>query len=251
MKQSSVLECEEDELVSPIANDYGLEDFILSKRKWQIAIGDSSISANVTVSLDVTLSTNVGGVIEVTAELAGNISGYLELSLGTGELLPFSDWLVGLINIFDSTSEGFIPDFFEASATFDANFEASVEPSSPFNLLATASASGGFAEPFVIDFLSKNFSYPEIEFDVNIEGIGDVRKLTFKQVVAILADVLEFLVGSGEDDGVDSCSGGLLGQDAFTYQLPGTSSIVARTLMKCLELSIKLTVCHLRFASLK
>ncbi|GAX18396.1 hypothetical protein FisN_2Lh003 [Fistulifera solaris] len=220
MKQSSVLECQEDELVSPIANDYGLEDFSLSKRKWQIAIGDASISANVTVSLNVQLSTNVGGVIEVTAELEGDITGYLELSLGTGELLPFSDWLVALINIFDSESEGYIADFFEASATFDATFEASVEPSSPFNLLATASASGGFAEPFVIDFLAKNFSYPEIEFDVNIEGIGDVRKLTFRQVVAILADVLEFLVGSNEDDGVDSCSGGLLGQDAFTYQLP-------------------------------
>lgn len=216
--------CAEDELVDPIPNDYGLEDFSLSKRKWQIAIGDSSITANITVALDVTLSTNVGGVIEVTAALDGTIAGSLVLSIGTGELLPFSDWLVGLINIFgNSSTPGFIADFFEASATFEANFDASVEPSSPFNLLATASATGSFAEPFVIDFLSKDFSYPDIDFEVNIDGIGDVRKLTFKQVVAILADVLEFLIGSNEDDAVDSCSGGLLGQDAFTYQLPGAS----------------------------
>ncbi len=238
-----MLECRNNETVSPIANNYGLEEFSLSKRPWQIGIGESSISANIRVDLDVTLSTNVGGVIEVTASLSGNITGSLSLSLGTSDLLPFTDWLVGLINIFDTdnTSGGFIAGFFDATATFNARFDGLVEPSSPFDWLATANATGGFAQPFEIDFLSKSFSYPDIDFEVNIERIGDVRKLTFRQVVDILGDVLEFLVGSNDDDQVDSCSGGLLGQDAFTFELPGAFRSTTQQIFAAMVLLVLVT----------
>ena len=81
--------------------------------------------------------------------------------------MPFSDWLAGLTSIFDSTSEGYIENFFVATSYWDAYFNATVEPSSPFNLLGTATATGGFSDTFELDFLS-NFSYPNITFDVEI-----------------------------------------------------------------------------------
>jgi len=219
--QSDVLECDEDQTVKNRYNDYGLTDQDISKRKWQIVVGDTSIEASFTVTINATLSSNVGGVIEVTATLYGVLSGNLTLSLGTEEMLSFSTWLIALTNVFNTNSSGHINGFFEASATFDGSFNAVVAPKAPFDFLGIASASGGFAEPYVIDFLG-NTSYPNITFDVVIDGIGDVRKLSFAQVVAILSDALEFLVGDADDDSVDSCSGGFLGKEEFTYQLPGT-----------------------------
>lgn len=164
----SVLECADSQTVVNIDNDYGFTDQALSKRSWQIAVGDTKIEASFSVTLAVFISSNVGDVIEVTTTLLGTISGDLTLSLGTSELLAFTTWLAGLTSIFDSSSEGFIEDFFIAEASFDAEFSASVEPSSPFNLLGSASAEGGFAEPFVIDFLSNETGYPNITFDVEI-----------------------------------------------------------------------------------
>jgi len=55
-------------------------------------------------------------------------------------------------------------------------------------------------------FLGDMTSYPSITFDVDIDGIRDVQKLTFAEVASILSNALEFLVGGGNDDDADSCS---------------------------------------------
>jgi len=121
----------------------------------------------------------VGSVIEVTAALQGAISETLSLTLGTDEMLLFSTWLIALTNIFHSNNTGDIPNFFKAEASFDGSFEANVELSEPFDFLGSASASGQFVEPFVIDFLHGNVMYPKVDFDVQIKGIGDVQKPSF------------------------------------------------------------------------
>ena len=234
-----MLDCDEGLSNVNIKNDYGLTDQAISKKSYQIAIGDAKIEASFTVTLDVTISTNLGDVIEVTADLFGEISGVLTLSLGTGELLPYTDWLIGLVSIFNANSTGYIADFFKAGAVFNASFNALVEPSFPFNLLGSADATGGFKTPFEINFLQPDETgYPDIDFEVEIDGIGDVRNLTFKQVIAILGEALEWLIGSSEDDSIESCSGGLLGKEidgvnVFTYQLPGTSALGYRQACCC------------------
>jgi hypothetical protein len=225
------MECNANESIVSTYNTYGLTDQDISKRSWQIAVGDASIVASFGIIIDVTLSSNVGNVIEVTADLFGEITGNLTLNLGTGDLLPFGDWLIALTNIFDETNStgGYVPGFFTADAVFEASFNATVEPSSPFNILGSAFAEGSFTNPFEIDFLSDETAYPNISLDVEIDGLGDVRKLTFRQVVEILGDALELLIGSNDADSensVESCSGGLLGRkiggvNVFTYQIPG------------------------------
>jgi hypothetical protein len=57
-------------------------------------------------------------------------------------------------------------------------------------------------------------------------GFGAAKNLSFRDIVDLLVQSMEFLVGGGSDDAVDSCSGGLLGRqilgvNVFTYQIPG------------------------------
>lgn len=66
----------------------------------------------------------------------------------------------------------------------------------------------------------------DIEFVVDLPSVGNIRNLSFTDVVELLQLALEFLVGDTEVDSVESCSGGLLGLEVdnepiFTYKLPG------------------------------
>ena len=67
------MECNDDQAIINIENDYGLTDQTVSKRSWQIAVGETSIKANFTVTLDVRITSNVGNVIEITADLFGEM----------------------------------------------------------------------------------------------------------------------------------------------------------------------------------
>jgi len=48
--QSDVLECNDDETVQNIDNDYGLTDQDFSKCQWQIVVGDTLIKASFLVT---------------------------------------------------------------------------------------------------------------------------------------------------------------------------------------------------------
>jgi hypothetical protein len=65
-----------------------------------------------------------------------------------------------------------------------------------------------------------------ISLSVDMGNFGDAKHLSFRDIVNILVQSMELLVGGGPDDAVDSCSGGLLGRkifgvNVFTYQIPG------------------------------
>lgn len=60
--------------------------------------------------------------------------------------------------------------------------------------------------------------------EIDLPAIGDIRNLSFGDVVRLLKQALDFLVGTGENDSVESCSGGLLGKElfgenVFTYKI--------------------------------
>ena len=213
-----------------IFNSYGLSDDMPAKRPFQIAMGNSSIIASFVITGDVILAANVGGVIEVEADLHAQFGGSLTLHLGTDEFLTFPKWLAALISIFHEKSEGYIKEFFTPTASFEGDFTAEVEALAPFNF-GSIDATGAFDEAFEIDFFElKNTpglprKVPNISFEVDLPNIGGVRNLSFAQVVELLAQVLEFLIGAGADDTPTSCSGGLLGkeigdQPVFSYQVP-------------------------------
>ena len=127
-----------------------------------------------------------------------------------------------------------------ASFTFDGDFSATVSVEDPIEL--SASATGKFRKPYTLDLLDldavKN-TKPEIVFDVDLPSFGDLRNLTFKDVIGLLQDALKFLVGEEEGDTVESCSGGLLGKEVFgepvfTKQIPvvGVSACNSASFLK-------------------
>jgi hypothetical protein len=153
-------------------------------------------------------------------DLDADFTGDLLLSLGDGELLPFTVWLSATIAVLNPNSTGYIPDFMVATATFNGSFAAEVEPGLPFSdFVPPLSVSGYFVEPYVLNFFNISASgIPNVALDVNLPNFGDVRNLSFRDVVRILGEALKFLIGK-ED--VESCKDGLLGLDVFTYQIPG------------------------------
>jgi hypothetical protein len=231
----TILYCNDGKRTYKVFNSYGLTDDTLSKRGFQIAVGDTSISAGFEIAGDVIMAANVGGVIEVEADLTSSLSGKLELTLGTpGAFLRFSKWLAALISIFNTASEGHRVDFFKPTASFEANFSASVQALAPFDIIPEIEVSGAFADTFDIDFFFvKNASLPSVSrklpnvtFEVDLPDIGGLRNLSLQDVVELLGQVLEFLIGAEADQTPTSCSGGLLGmkiadQAVFSYQVPG------------------------------
>ena len=49
-------------------------------------------------------------------------------------------------------------------------------------------------------------------FEFDFPNFGDLRNLSLKDVIRLLQQALGLLVGEGDDDTVESCSGGLLGK---------------------------------------
>ena len=235
-KPPAILTCPDGESTYNVSNSYGLTDDTISKRPFQIAVGKTSIAASFEITGETTLVANVGGVIEVKAVLQAAFSGWLTLNLGMGGFLRFSEWLAALISIFNTDSDGYIAEFFTSTASFEGDLSAYISALAPFDFIPPIDANGAFAEPFEIDFLFiKNESLPEdeqvqraspnITFEVDLPRIGGLRNLEFRDIIELLGQVLEFLVGAEVDQTPQSCSGGLLGmeiagQAVFSYQVP-------------------------------
>ena len=247
--------CGKKETTEVVENDYGFSDAVLTKKRFQLALGPISLTGNVNASGEATIAANVGGVFEVGATLEADIGGTVDLTIGENRFLPVVDWLVAITKIFSNESaEGFIDDFLSANATFTGSFEGTVAATEPFNF-GEITAKGSFAKPFEIDFLDVNASKnrPEIDFavscllvlyllrgcvrifrflttyavaQVDLPQIGNLRNLTFKDVIELLQMAIEFLIGDEDGDSVETCSGGLLGLEVlgkpiFVYRLPG------------------------------
>jgi hypothetical protein len=233
---------EQDRLCAPgdkilgYENDYGLKDISGKKIPFQIMVGETYFKANLDVTGTAKVTSNIGGVIEATADLEANLYGEVALIINpsinnyttnAGGYVLFRDWLRNIISILtDKRQEGFI----EVGATFGGSITGVAKAQEPFHLLPEATISG-VMHPLEIDFLKlgKNntdgINMPTFNLTVGIEGIGNVKDLSFKDVVKILSFALDLLVGE-EGSSVEDCSGGLLGKEvfgvkAFQYQLPG------------------------------
>ena len=94
----------------------------------------------------------------------------------------------------------------------------------PFALELQHSFAGSFKTPFQLDLLdisAVKTRRPDIRFDINLPNIGDIRNLSFGDVVKLLQLALGFLVGNTDNgDTVETCSGGLLANPTFLYKIP-------------------------------
>jgi hypothetical protein len=228
-QDSHVYECS-DPLHSAvmIPNAYGIQsNQQLSKTPFQIAVGDIALKANFSYSGTVKLYCSILGVIEVDATLGASFGAALEVSLGVGELLKFQDWIAALTSFDDPGTVGYIHGFVTALAAVDGNFSVTVVAGPPFDFVDPVFVEGEFATPYILNFLDISASgQPNITMDIDMPNLGDIKHLSFRDVVNILDESMEFLVGGEPDDAVDSCSGGLLGRkifgvNVFTYQIPG------------------------------
>ncbi len=157
--------------------------------------------------------------IEVTADLVADLRISLSLTLGIGELIPFTDWLVALLAITSATDEGYIPNFLQAKADLNGTFGAIVRARPPFGAAGPISANGYVTH--TLDFLNINASgSPNVTMKVDMPSL---------ELVDILALAMQLLVGGRSNVTVDSCTGGLLGVEVgdvavFAYPIPGESS---------------------------
>ena len=201
---------------------YGLANGEYEKKSpFQFAIGLFDITAEIEVTGSADVTANVADVLEVTADIDATLIGQVQFSAGKqGQLIPFDDWLAALIAIKDKSSEYYVKDFATALLTFDGTIEAVVSVEKPFEL--STKVSGYLNSPYKLNLLSLGEIIPKPEFvvDVNLPKFGDLRNLSFRDVIDLLNQALELLVGSEEADTVESCSGGLLGSDFFTQKIP-------------------------------
>lgn len=188
------------------------------KSSFQFASGLFEILARIEVKGSADITANVADVLEVSAEIDAAFFGQLQFSAGkAGQLIPFDDWLAKLIDMKDTTSEDYDPDFAIAVLTFDGNIAGKVSD----NVLGlSVGVTGYLSEPYNFYLLGKNNTGPKFVMDVDLPSFGDLRNLSFGDVINLLQQALELLVGSEEADTVESCSGGLLGKDIFTTKIP-------------------------------
>jgi len=221
--------CDDGYVTKKVFNSYGLEDQITSKRSFQVTVAQSTLSADVTVEGSATFTANLNDVISVGAEVVGKTEGNFSLTAGQDQFTPYSTWVADLISLDHLTSEG----------TFNGSFTASVSALPPFD--ASASANGYFTEPWQTDFITSSGA-PNITFEVDLDGIGDVRFLTYDDVVSCMSLTKEFLVGEGT---VETCSGGLLdfslnGTNVFFEKIP--SKFPARLCLSEPQFVLSLTI---------
>ena len=211
-------------------NIYGLTNDTQKKSGFHYANGATELQASFGLSGGATVSASVSDAVEVAASIDASVSASLQLSTGTsGLLVPLDTWLSNVRSMLNTSDEFHDPDFARATITLDGDFEASVKAREPFALDLPLSFGGFFAEPFELDLLnltSVTSRRPDISFDIDLPNIGDIKNLSFGEVVKLLQTALEFLVGDpDEGDTVESCSGGLLGKEifgknVFTYKIP-------------------------------
>lgn len=188
------------------------------KAAFQFASGLFDITAGFELNGGAEITANVADVLEATAVVDASFFGQVQFSAGKqGQLIPFDDWLAKLIDMKDPLSEDYDQDFAVAVLTFDGTITGTVTVDA---LGISASVAGYLLEPYNYYLLSGNNTGPKFEMDVNLPSFGDLRNLSVGDVINLLQQALELLVGSEEADTVESCSGGLLGVDIFTTKIP-------------------------------
>jgi hypothetical protein len=200
--------CDEGFLPVKISNSYGLEDQVTSKRSFQVSIAQSNVTAEVALSGVAVITANLNDVIAVGSTIHGDISGDVSLTVGEGGYTSYTTWVQDVISLTNVATSG----------TFDGSFTAAVRALAPFD--SSANATGNFTKPYEVNFT--HTSAPDIKFDVALPGIGDVRFLTYHNVVSCLSITQQFLVGDGT---VETCSGGILdfelfGKNVFYEKIP-------------------------------
>jgi hypothetical protein len=200
---------------------FGLADGSFEKKApFLIAIGLFEITAETEVTGNADVTANVADVLEVTADVNAALFGRVQFSAGKrGQFIPFDDWLAALIAVKDISSEYYVKDFAVASLSLDGRIEGTV---SVDDLGLSTKAFGYLKKPYKLDLLNLGGTIPKPQFvlDVNLPKFGDLRNLSFGDVINLLNQALELLVGSEDADTVESCSGGLLGRKVFTQKVP-------------------------------
>jgi hypothetical protein len=199
---------------------YGLVNGEYEKKsQFQFTIGLFDLTAETELTGNAAVTANVADVLEVTADVDATLFGQVRFAAGKqGQLIPFDDWLATLIAIKDNTSEYYVDNFAVASLTFDGNIAATV---SVEDLGLSTTATGRFEEPYKLNLLSLGvIPRPKFALDVDLPNFGDLRNLSFGDLINLLNQALELLVGSEEADTVESCTGGLLGGDFFAQKIP-------------------------------
>ena len=195
---------------------------------FQFATGIFDLRADVEVTGTASVVATVAEILEVRGEIDATIFGSIEFTAGSkGQLIPISEWSSKLMNVKNKESEYYDPNFAVAQLTFDGDFSATVSVEEPIQL-ELAGVDGYFRDPFVLDLLNLtalNATRPDIVFGFDFPNFGDLRNLSLKDVIRLLKQALGLLVGEGENDTVESCSGGLLGKEiggtnVFTKKIP-------------------------------
>jgi hypothetical protein len=218
----NVLMCEKDKRVNYTYNAYGLQDQDLARRPFQISVRRASIEADFEVEGNELLYATVADTVEMETYLTFSLNGSLSLSIDSGDFLPFCDWLIAIVSIFETEKDGRIDDFLSASSTFESRtFSGAVKPLPPFDngAISEAVVNGGLEQPFDVDFMGKD-STPPVSFPIELPVC--IRSLSYTDVVDSLSKAVKFIVGNGELQTAESCSGGLLGSELVNYQIPST-----------------------------
>jgi len=193
------------------------------KALFQFSVGHLEVLAEAEVKGSAEVTASVADVLEVEADLDANLFGNVQFSAGKmGQLVPFDDWLATLVAVKDNSSEFYSENFTVAALTFDGAITGTVSANVGALKLPSASVTGKFREPYKLDLLrlNGNTTRPNFVMDVNVPNFGDIRNLSFSDVVNLLKQALVMLVGSEDGDTVESCSGGLLGGEVFTMKIP-------------------------------
>lgn len=188
------------------------------KPSFQYTSGLLELIAGIEVLGGVNIKANVADVLEVTAAIDASFFGQVQFSAGKlGQLIPFDDFLAKLVSLKDTSSEYHDPDFAVSVLTFGGTLAGQV---SADTIGVSTGVTGAFLEPYNSNLLHANNTGPKFALDVNLPKFGDLRNLSYSDVINLLSQALELLVGPAEADTVDSCSGGLLGKDIFTTKIP-------------------------------
>ena len=138
------------------------------KAAFQFAPGVFDVRANVEVTGDATVAANVAEVLEVSGDINAEVFGSVEFTAGSsGQLVPISEWSSKLVNIKNTKSEFYDPEFVVAQLTFDGKFSASASVEEPVQL-QLAGVDGYFREPFALDLLNLtalNETRPDVVFE--------------------------------------------------------------------------------------
>lgn len=236
---NDVFECTSPLTSVAIANYLGLTDFSASKSSFYFGIGKTTLTGTLDLAGTTNIDANVGGVIEASAVLAADLTVVVDVVINVTDdmdgamdgYLEAGNWVGNLAAILtDDPAAG----FFSAGAIISGGVSGTVTPGAPFDQLAfpaeaiSASVTATLDPPFEIDFLDISASRrPNFNIATDFPKLGDMKNLSFDNIIQMLEFALEMLVGNEDDgDSVETCSGGLLGTEiagaaVFQTPLPG------------------------------